>query len=292
MTWRPPSTPTWTRYWFGRSHGTAATAPRKIRSARPETRPGSRRTRSTALLEIHQAELALAPLDHDHVALGEAPVALSREGEDAAHAPVLPHVLLEAGPDLAALAAARAGDGLRHHADAVPRLAAVDVGLLAVAGAVARLVVEDGGLDRIAVGQLLGHRELERRQHQSLGRVAGQLHVAVGHEAEAVHQRLLQPELLGVLEEHHAGRRHRPADDGLGVAAPDAGELGGEVVVAGADLLVDHVDAGGRGLGPQLIARAHPEGPAVVQHRDVLDAALLEEVEQAGHHLHVVHGGL
>src|SRR6185503_9583394 len=292
MTWRPASTPTWTRYWFGSSHGTAATAARNARSARPETRPGSRRTSSTALLEIHQTELALAPLDHDHVALGEAPVPLGREGEDAAHALVLADVLLEAGPDLAALAAVRAGDGLGHHADAVPRLAAVHVGLLAVAGPVARLVVEDGGLDRIAVGQLLGHRELERGEHQPLRRVARQLHVAVGHEAEAVHQHLLEPELLGVLEEHHARRGDRPAHDGLGVAAPDAGELGGEVVVAGAELLVDHVDAGGGGLGLQLIARAHPEGAGVVQHRHVLDAALLEEVEQPGHHLHVVDGGL
>src|SRR5258705_3513510 len=180
----PASTPPWTRHGLGRSPGPTATTTRKARSARPDTRPGSRSTTPMwGLLEVHQAELPLAPLDDDHVALGEPPVLLRREGEDAAHALVLSDVLLETRADLPAIAAARAGDGLGDHADAIPGLAAVDVGLLVVAGAVARLVVEDGGLDGVGIGELLGHRELERREVEPLGRVAGQLHVAVGHEA-------------------------------------------------------------------------------------------------------------
>src|SRR5580765_2859173 len=114
-------------YWLGKSQGTTATAARKATSARPDTRPGSAFTtaaRRPLRSEIHQAELALAPLDDHDVALGEPPVLLGREGEDAAHAPVLLDELLEAGADLAALPAVGSGDGLRDHADAVPGLAA------------------------------------------------------------------------------------------------------------------------------------------------------------------------
>ena len=61
----------------------------------------------------------------------------------------------------------------------------------------------------------------------------------------------------------------------------------------GLELLPRHdVDAGRRGLGAEHVAGAHAEGARVVQHGDVLDALLLEEVEQAGHDLDVVHGGL
>ena len=141
-------------------------------------------------------------------------------------------------------------------------------------------------------GSWLGHGELQRGEIEALGGVAGELHVAVGHEAEAVDEHLLQPELLRVLEEDHAGRRHRPADDGLGIGAADARELGGQVIVAGAELLVGHVDARGGRLRAELIARAHPEGAGVVQHRHVLDVPLLEEVEEPRDDLGVVHGGL
>src|SRR5262245_57992920 len=140
----------WTRYWFGSTHGVSATAARNPSSARPETRPG-RRSSATTLseLQVDQAELALPPLDDHDVALGQPPVLLRREGEDAADALVLADVLFQPGADLAALRAVGARDGLGHHADAVPGLPAVHVGLLVVLGPVARLVVEDRGLDRI-----------------------------------------------------------------------------------------------------------------------------------------------
>src|SRR5205807_556816 len=122
----------------------------------PGTRLGS--DALTRRLELHEPELPLAPLDHGDVALGEAPVFLRRERQDAADALKLLDVRLEAGAD-PVLRVADAGHRERHHADAVPRLAAIHVGLLAVLRAVARLVVEDRGLDRVAVRQLLGHRE-------------------------------------------------------------------------------------------------------------------------------------
>ena len=108
----PARTTTWTRYWLGRSQGTTATAARKARerpAGHPAGQPRSTTSTNAAPPRIDQAELALAPLDDHDIALGEPPVLLRREREDAAHPLVLLDGLLEAGADLAALTAAPCG---------------------------------------------------------------------------------------------------------------------------------------------------------------------------------------